>query len=287
MSLPHLRTNTGNTSSFFNFENYSRIVPYRKIKINQIPGGLKVEANSMLPEKSRQETQERDLNKSGKQKITVLENGPYLVSGGIPLCTRIITNDPQGYSHHWRKGVTYPMKTEYSLCRCGRSSTLPFCDGVHVKDGFDGTETAHTEPYAEHAEVIDGTDLKLTDLTDLCASAKFCDRASGIWNLTENSDDPAAKKIAITEAANCPSGRLVVWDKKTGNAIEPEFVKSLGLVEYPEKGKKGPIWVRGKIPVISADGTPYEIRNRITLCRCGRSSNKPFCDSSHMDPGPE
>jgi CDGSH-type Zn-finger protein len=179
------------------------------------------------------------------------------------------------------------MKSGYALCRCGRSSTLPFCDGIHEKEGFDGTEVAHIGPYLEHAEAIDGPDLKLTDFVDLCASAKFCDRAGGIWNLTKHSDDPAAKQIAITEAANCPSGRLVVWDKKTGNAVEPEFRSSIGLVEYPEKGKKGPIWVRGGIPVVSADGRQYEIRNRVTLCRCGRSSNKPFCDSSHLDSGQE
>ncbi|UCF09264.1 MAG: CDGSH iron-sulfur domain-containing protein, partial [Thermoplasmata archaeon] len=45
----------------------------------------------------------------------------------------------------------------------------------------------------------------------------------------------------------------------------------------------GPIWVRGRIPIESADGHIYEIRNRVTLCRCGWSSNKPFCDSSHLD----
>jgi CDGSH-type Zn-finger protein len=33
--------------------------------------------------------------------------------------------------------------------------------------------------------------------------------------------------------------------------------------------------------VISADGKAYEVRNRVTLCRCGSSNNKPFCDGSH------
>jgi CDGSH-type Zn-finger protein len=39
--------------------------------------------------------------------------------------------------------------------------------------------------------------------------------------------------------------------------------------------------VRGEIPIQSADGKIYRIRNRVTLCRCGKSLNKPFCDSSH------
>jgi CDGSH-type Zn-finger protein len=33
--------------------------------------------------------------------------------------------------------------------------------------------------------------------------------------------------------------------------------------------------------VIAADGFRYEIRNRVTLCRCGASKNKPFCDGTH------
>jgi CDGSH-type Zn-finger protein len=43
----------------------------------------------------------------------------------------------------------------------------------------------------------------------------------------------------------------------------------------------GPIWVRGGISVYSGQGMLYEVRNRVTLCRCGKSTNKPFCDSSH------
>jgi CDGSH-type Zn-finger protein len=43
----------------------------------------------------------------------------------------------------------------------------------------------------------------------------------------------------------------------------------------------GPLWIRGGIPVAGADGREYEVRNRVTLCRCGRSNNKPLCDGSH------
>jgi iron-binding CDGSH zinc finger protein len=43
--------------------------------------------------------------------------------------------------------------------------------------------------------------------------------------------------------------------------------------------------VRGGIQVISADGHDYEIRERQTLCRCGQSRNKPFCDGSHWYAG--
>jgi CDGSH-type Zn-finger protein len=47
----------------------------------------------------------------------------------------------------------------------------------------------------------------------------------------------------------------------------------------------GPLWVRGGVSVEAADGFEYEVRNRVTLCRCGQSNNKPFCDGSHWDVG--
>jgi len=218
-----------------------------------------------------------------QQKITVIKDGPYVVTGNIPLSRMIISRDEDGYSYEWREGKRYPLRETYSLCRCRNSKNQPFCDGMHERTGFDGTETAENNPYCDQADRIKGPALNLTDFIDICASARFCDRTGGIWNLTRHSDNPEAKSIAITEAGNCPSGRLVVWDKKTIDAIEPRLAPSVGLIEYPDNTGKGPVWVRGRIPVGSANGTPYEIRNRVTLCRCGRSENKPFCDSSHRE----
>ena len=213
-------------------------------------------------------------------RVRVSKDGPYLVSGGIPLTKQIIGIDAAGDSYKWSEGQKCPSKDNYALCRCGRSKNKPFCDGTHNKVNFDGTETASREPYLNQAKRIDGPALELTDAVELCASARFCERAGGIWNLTEQSEDSEAKRIAIEEAGNCPSGRLVVWDKN-GKDIEPKFEPSIGLVEDPQEGMRGPIWVRGGIPVESADGSTYEIRNRVALCRCGKSSNKPFCDGSH------
>ena len=73
----------------------------------------------------------------------------------------------------------------------------------------------------------------------------------------------------------------MAWDRKTKDALEPELAASIGLVQDPARGVSGPLWVRGGIPVVAADGTAYEVRNRVALCRCGASGNKPFCDGSH------
>ncbi len=218
-------------------------------------------------------------------KIVVTRNGPYLVSGSVPLAEEIMVSDGEGYPTRWRRGHRYADRERYALCRCGQSRKQPYCSGIHAEIGFDGTETADRKKYLDQAEKTSGPDLVLTDAQELCAAARFCDRAGGVWKLTKESDNVESKETAIQEARNCPSGRLVVWDKRTGKPIEPQFEPSISLVEDPQTRMSGPIWVKGGIPIESSHGTEYEIRNRVTLCRCGSSDNKPFCDGSHTRTG--
>jgi CDGSH-type Zn-finger protein len=198
------------------------------------------------------------VKNTAKYKIKITKNGPYLVSGGVPL-----------------SGQTMCLDSE------GRSGNMPFCDGSHGKANFDGKETASRLPYLIQAGEIDGPGVKLTDVQNLCASARFCHRGGGTWKLAHQSDNPEARKMMIEEVADCPSGRLAAWDKD-GKPIEPDFEPSIGVVEDVQAGKMGPLWVRGGIPIEAEDGTTYETRNRVTLCRCGKSLNKPFCDSRHL-----
>lgn len=213
-------------------------------------------------------------------KIKITKNGPYIVSGKLPMQEENPVYGEEGYPEKWQKGKEYPAVEQYALCRCGRSENKPYCDGSH-SHGFECTETADDIPYDEKAEKTDGPELVLSDAREFCVGASFCDRAGGTWQLTQESDDPKSKKIAIEEACNCPSGRLVMHDKKTGLAIEPEFEPSISFIEDPNQEISGPIWVKGGVPIESAEGKEYEKRNRVTLCRCGKSSNKPFCDGTH------
>jgi CDGSH-type Zn-finger protein len=220
-------------------------------------------------------------NKKGK--IVVSKDGPYLVSGSLPLQKEIIMPDEEGLSLDWKKREKYPQQESYELCRCGKSKNEPYCDGSHEKTGFKGKETASRKKYLEQVDSkTEGPDIELTDAESLCACARFCDRKGGTWDLTENSKHPDKKKLAIEQACNCPSGRLVMWDKKTKEAIEPQLEESIGIVEDFETGASGPLWVKGGVEIESADGEKYEKRNRVTLCRCGGSHNKPFCDGRHI-----
>ena len=218
-------------------------------------------------------------------KVQITPNGPYLVTGSLPLSTARIGTNAAGESVEWLAGKTYPAQTNYALCRCGHSANKPFCDGTHAKIGFDGSETASRKPYLELAKLIEGATMNLTDAESLCAAARFCDPNDQVWNQVEATDDAATQVNFVRQTCDCPSGRLVAWDKQTGQAIEPEFEPSIAMIEDPAEHCLGPIWLRGGVQVVSADGFEYEVRNRVTLCRCGASKNKPFCDGSHISVG--
>lgn len=222
------------------------------------------------------------LNSAGNRdsKIKVAKDGPYLVFGNIPLFNMVIKCDEKGIPIEWGIGQKLKTSQNYALCRCGQTKTKPFCDGSHIKVNFDGTETS-TQTHSNQAKEIDGPTLKLSDIEILCASARFCHRGMDIWLAVPKSDDPATKKIAVEDSCDCPSGRLVVFEKADGKVVEPSLERAIGLIIDPAIGGDGPLWIRGGIPVYSADGVLYEVRNRMTLCRCGKSQNKPFCDSSH------
>ena len=222
------------------------------------------------------------MTDNNEKLIKIVKNGPYLVSGKIPLVKLIIKTDEEGYPYEWIEGKKYPRQEEYALCRCGQSENKPYCDGSHEKVGFEGTEIVSKMRYIDGAAEVEGPDLFLTDNYGLCNHAGFCDRAGGIRDLVLQSDNPEAKKTAIQIASNCNSGRFVVWDKKTKTSIEPDFEPSIAVTEEPEKGVSGPLWVRGGIKIVSSDGDIYEVRNRVTLCRCGKSTNKPYCDGTHI-----
>jgi CDGSH-type Zn-finger protein len=66
----------------------------------------------------------------GEVTIKVRENGPYLVQGPFLL------------TDHEGNPIDPPPGKGVVLCRCGGSTTKPFCDGTHSKIGFDGARAA-------------------------------------------------------------------------------------------------------------------------------------------------
>ncbi len=206
------------------------------------------------------------------------------MSGGVPVVRETITSAPDGESVGWAETATV-TDHDCSLCRCGASHDKPLCDGTHAAIGFDGTEVASRETYAQHAETLEGPGLVITDVKEICAEARHCHAFGGVWHEIDDTDSDFVRDRVIAQCQSCPSGRYVAVDKGTGRPLEPTLPQSIGLVKDPVESCDGPLWVRGGIQVQGSDGFEYEVRNRVTLCRCGRSENKPFCDGSHIAVG--
>jgi CDGSH-type Zn-finger protein len=212
-------------------------------------------------------------------RIRIIKDGPYFVSGSIPLSEKFIV--PRGGGYVYEEGRALPQRESYLLCRCGKTRTPPFCDGSHLKNHFDGTETACKSGYHARAARIIGSGIDLLD-DGRCAFARFCHRDSGdAWQLAEDSSTDFRHDEAIIAANECPTGRLTAVEKN-GTEHEPEYVAGIEILQDPEEQVSAGIFVKGGVPIESADGSVYEIRNRVVLCRCGMSGNKPFCDSRHV-----
>jgi CDGSH-type Zn-finger protein len=207
-------------------------------------------------------------------KITVTKDGPYVIEGGLPLVRKSIVYSEWHEPLAWRKDATLEAERTYRLCRCGQSSHKPYCDGSHARMGFDGTEAAPTEPSASRRTFAQGTRITVSDDRPLCTSAGFCgNRAGKLWDMLPRTGDTGVRSQVMRMVEQCPSGRLAY--ELADGPIEPDLPVGIAVT------KDGPYWVTGGVEVARADSQPFERRNRVELCRCGRSAKKPLCDGSH------
>lgn len=220
-------------------------------------------------------------------KIRVTKDGPYIVEGDAPIQEKFLAPDEEGYVASYTEGETFHTNAETpALCRCGKSKNKPFCDGSHLHNHFDGECTASHEPILSNAEAFKGPHYTLLDNDAYCAFARFCDANGRVWNLVRNGDKKS-DELAVKEALACPAGRLMIKDNKTGAILEAAYDPAINIIQDPILNVEGPIALQGDIEVIDENGEPFEKRCRQTLCRCGRSRNKPFCDGMHAAPKEE
>ena len=214
------------------------------------------------------------------QKITVRPNGPYIVRGNIPLVRKSQVMSEHGEPLTWKKEGVLSAESTYRLCRCGQSNTKPFCDGSHTLVEFDGFETADTGPIADRGAVLSGQRLIVTDDHSLCVHSGFCgNRKTNLWKMLKAPEDSLVRGQIMAMVEKCPSGTLTYALEEDGEVVEPDLPVEIAVI--PD----GPIWVTGGILVERRDGQPLETRYQMTLCRCGASSNKPFCDGTHKKVG--
>lgn len=222
------------------------------------------------------------------KRIVIETDGPYQVKGGIRLVrkTQVVSEFSEPLT--WQTGEVIPTEEEYDLCRCGHSEDKPFCDSSHTLVGFDGTETADTNTTAERQGTYPGSKgiIVKRDMS-ICISSGFCGtRLANIQQLAARTKDPDVRARVMAMIERCPSGSLTYSLAEGEPDLEPDLPEEIAVVtEITEDGAiAGPLWVTGRIAIERADGQPFETRNRVTLCRCGRSSIKPLCDGTHRVP---
>jgi CDGSH-type Zn-finger protein len=171
------------------------------------------------------------------------------------------------------KGEVIDSSETIFLCRCGASKKKPYCDGSHSTVQFSDKRLRKTSVAA--AEFA-GKEVTVVDDVGICAHAGHCVDGAPDTFFTKGSggrvSHPDASDAATVIAAirRCPSGSLLY---KLGGKLVQEF--SSGTEVLVEKD--GPLRVqRAKL-----DGASPATEDHYTLCRCGASRNKPFCDGMH------
>jgi uncharacterized Fe-S cluster protein YjdI/CDGSH-type Zn-finger protein len=131
-------------------------------------------------------------------------------------------------------------------------------------------------------KVYRGRDIEVSFDLDVCIHVGECLRGErSVFQLHRRPwvlPDEASADVVAQVVELCPSGALQ-YRRLDGHA-EEAVDETTTVVPV----KNGPLLVRGRIEVTREDGT-VETLPRATLCRCGHSEHKPFCDNTHIKTG--
>lgn len=193
--------------------------------------------------------------------IELSENGPYVVKN---LST--VRNS---------KGENLPTKDVVALCRCGGSSNKPFCDGTHAKIEFRSKNVA--DGSKDKRDNYVGSKITIHDNRAICAHAGLCtDGLPAVWRMGVEpwiDADGGEVDAIIKTVEKCPSGALSY---------------SIENIEHRDQDREPMITVAQDGPYLVTGGINLDVprgqgasTEHYTLCRCGGSKNKPFCDGTH------
>lgn len=195
--------------------------------------------------------------------IDINQNGPAVVSG---LSALVGTN-----------GDSIPTKPTMALCRCGASKNKPFCDGSHVSTNF--SDKKFPDRTVNATKVYQGRETAVHYNRLLCSKSSECSRR--LEQVFDPNRDPwiypdqgSVDEISAVIRA-CPSGALSY--QATDAPIRHEVAPGSAITLE----SNGPYRVRN----VSLQGVTWctgACDQKYSLCRCGASKNKPFCDGSHV-----
>ncbi|HEX3507898.1 MAG TPA: (4Fe-4S)-binding protein [Candidatus Dormibacteraeota bacterium] len=131
-------------------------------------------------------------------------------------------------------------------------------------------------------KVYRGKDIEVSFDLDLCIHVAECLRGNRrVFELKRRPwvlPDMAAADEVEQVVRLCPSGALLYRRIDGGQQEETDGPTTVTPV------RNGPLLVIGKVEVTREDGS-VEVLPRATLCRCGQSLHKPFCDNQHIKIG--
>jgi CDGSH-type Zn-finger protein len=202
--------------------------------------------------------------------IEVAPDGPYLVTNAAGVRTYL--------------GGHIETPPQMALCRCGASSTKPFCDGTHAKIGFSGAKDPERVP--DRRETHQGAEITVLDNRGICAHSGYCtDRLAAVFHASGEpfvTPDGAPPDAIIRAIRDCPSGALSF----AINGREARDYVDQTRPPMIEVSLDGPYRVTGGLPLTDETGRSVERADgasleHYSLCRCGQSQNKPFCSGRH------
>jgi CDGSH-type Zn-finger protein len=201
-------------------------------------------------------------------RIACLPNGPYYLLNDMQASPVPNLVRSSGAACSTVRGV--------ALCRCGGSKNKPFCDGTHSTNGFSDRKLA--DGSTNKRDAYHGKRITIFDNRAICAHAGYCtDGLKSVFRYGEepwiDADGATAAEIMAT-IDKCPSGALsyaIDGVERTEKQRPPKVVVT----------DNGPYAVQGGIELVNTEFGDGASREHYTLCRCGASANKPFCDGSH------
>lgn len=202
------------------------------------------------------------MAKNDKPFITPTRDGPLLVKN----LKKLKNSEGQGLK-------TSPTMM---LCRCGGSRDKPFCDRSHLRNGFnDEKEPGRVKDRTDNYE---GRDIIIHDNRGVCSHREHCiHQAPKVFKRRAKpwiDPDAQDEEETIQAIKMCPSGALSYTKE---GVLFKEWKHGPAIII----SKDGPYDVQGSVKLNDPDGNQPESKSHYTLCRCGYSKNKPFCDGRH------
>ena len=202
------------------------------------------------------------MEKKNNPAIKTLKNGPYVASKLSDFKTS--------------NGDCIKIQNTMVLCRCGQSKNKPFCDATHVKINFNSAKKEGRQP--DQVDDYIGKGVTIHDNRGVCSHVGYCtDNLPSVFLMgKEPWIDPNGAPVAdvIRVIKMCPSGAL-------SYSVEGKKHDTLDREPGVSLRKDGPYTVVGGIQLEDYDKSTPQSKEHYTLCRCGGSKNKPFCDGTH------